>query len=209
MKGLRCAGGRGDRERECAVGGHAGRAVGVPCAKAPLRRRNAAAGVRLGGRIVSQRPVAVDETAETGCAFATRQGLSWNRLIVTRRFRPAQPNEPGARPTHRAKTRSEEGSTAVEAPRAARPACELTSCREANLNRRETAAGAGTIGGRRVYLLDGMGARRREQKEKSGEKKSNGRWAAQHCASNHRVSDRGLIGKKGCFRGGNEKAKLR
>lgn len=61
----------------------------------------------------------------------------------------------------------------------------------------------------RVYLLDGMGARRREQKEKNGEKKSDGRWAAQHCASNHRVSDRGLIGKKGCFRGGNEKAKLR
>ena len=65
------------------------------------------------------------------------------------------------------------------------------------------------MGAHRAHPLDGMGARRREQKEKSGEKKSNGRWAAQHCASNHRVSDRGLIGKKGCFRGGNEKAKLR
>ena len=65
------------------------------------------------------------------------------------------------------------------------------------------------MGAHRAHPFDGMGARRREQKEKSGEKKSNGRWAAQHCASNHRVSDRGLIGKKGCFRGGNEKAKLR
>lgn len=65
------------------------------------------------------------------------------------------------------------------------------------------------MGAHRAHPLDGMGARRREQKEKSGEKKSDGRWAAQHCASNHRVSDRGLIGKKGCFRGGNEKAKLR
>lgn len=82
MKGFRCAGGRGDRERECAVGGCAGRAVGVPCAKAPLRRRNAAADVRQRGRIVSKQPVAVDETAVTGCAFATRQrlfgvGRSW------------------------------------------------------------------------------------------------------------------------------------
>lgn len=82
MKGFRCAGGRGDRERECAVGGRAGRAVGVPCAKAPLRRRNAAADVRQRGRIVSKQPVAVDETAVTGCAFATRQrlfgvGRSW------------------------------------------------------------------------------------------------------------------------------------
>ena len=65
------------------------------------------------------------------------------------------------------------------------------------------------MGAHWAHPFDGMGARRREQKEKSGEKKSNGRWAAQHCASNHRVSDRGLIGKKGCFRGGNEKAKLR
>ena len=47
-----------------------------------------------------------------------------------------------------------------------------------------------------------------EKKRKIGEKKSDSRWAAQHCASNHRVSDRGLIGKKGCFCGGNEKAKL-
>lgn len=59
-----------------------GRAVGVPCAKAPLRRRNAAADVRQRGRIVSKQPVAVDETAVTGCAFATRQrlfgvGRSW------------------------------------------------------------------------------------------------------------------------------------
>ena len=82
MKGFRCAGGRGDRERECAVGGRVGRAVGVPCAKAPLRRRNAAADVRQRGRIVSKQPVAVDETAVTGCAFATRQrlfgvGRSW------------------------------------------------------------------------------------------------------------------------------------
>ena len=64
------------------------------------------------------------------------------------------------------------------------------------------------MGAHWAHPFDGMGVRRREQKEKSGEKKSNGRWAAQHCASNHRVSDRGLIGKKGCFRGGNEKAKL-
>lgn len=82
MKGFRCAEGRGDRERECAVGGRVGRAVGVPCAKAPLRRRNAAADVRQRGRIVSKQPVAVDETAVTGCAFATRQrlfgvGQSW------------------------------------------------------------------------------------------------------------------------------------
>lgn len=63
-----------------------------------------------------------------------------------------------------------EESTAVEVPRAARPACELACCREANPNRHETAAGAGTIGGHRVYLLDGMGARRREKKENRGEK---------------------------------------
>lgn len=145
MNGLRCAGGCGDRERVCAVGGSAGRAVGVPCAKAPLRRRNAAADVRQRGRIVSKQPVAVDETAETGCAFATRQGLSWSRRIVARRSEPAQPSGHWARPTLRAKTRSEEGSTAVEALRAARPACELACCREANLNWRETAAGAGTM----------------------------------------------------------------
>lgn len=41
---------------------------------------------------------------------------------------------------------------------------------EANLNRHETVAGAGTIGAHRVYLLDGMGARRREKKENRGEK---------------------------------------
>lgn len=209
MKGLRCAGGCGDRERECAVGGRAGRAVGVPCAKAPLRRRNAAAGVRLGGRIVSKQPVAVDETAVTGCAFATRQRLWWSRRMW--RAGSDRCNRTSLVVDRRSERKPEdaEGSTAVKTSRAARPACELTSCREANLNRRETAAGAGTMGAHRAHPFDGMGARRREQKEKSGEKKSNGRWAAQHCASNHRVSDRGLIGKKGCFRGGNEKAKLR
>jgi len=34
-----------------------------------------------GGRIGGQRPVAVGETAETGCAFATSQGLSWSRRM--------------------------------------------------------------------------------------------------------------------------------
>lgn len=158
---------------------------------------------------MSKQPVAVDETAVTGCAFATRQGLLRSRSTVACRSEPVQPSGHCAQPTLRAKTRSEEGSTAVKTALAARPACELTSCREANPNRRETAAGAGTMGAHWAHPFDGMGARRREQKEKSGEKKSNGRWAAQHCASNHRVSDRGLIGKKGCFRGGNEKAKLR
>gem|GEM_PF-5009845 len=123
-----------------------------------------------GGRIVSQRPVAVDETAETGCAFATRQGLSWNRLIVARRSEPVQPSDTAPDRRSERKPEDAEESTAVETPRAARPACELACCREANLNRRETAAGAGTIGGHRVYLLDGMGARRREKKGKSGRK---------------------------------------
>ena len=184
------------------------------CRWRAVRKGTAAAEKRCGGRaadgrIVSKQSVAVDETAVTGCAFATRQRLLRSRSIVACRSEPVQPSGHCARPTLRAKTRSEEGSTAVEAPRAARPACELACCREANLNRHETAAGAGTMGAHRAHPFDGMGARRREQKEKSGEKKSNGRWAAQHCASNHRVSDRGLIGKKGCFRGGNEKAKLR
>lgn len=170
MKGFRCAGGRGDRERECAVGGRAGRAVGVPCAKAPLRRRNAAAGVRLGGRIVSKQPVAVDETAVTGCAFATRQ-----RLLRSRRMWRAgsdRCNRADTAPDRRSERKPEdaEESTAVKTPRTARPACELACCREANPNRHETVAGAGTIGGHRVYLLDGMGARRREKKEKAGRK---------------------------------------
>lgn len=82
MKGLRCAGGCGDRERECAVGGRGGvplacRAQGHRCGGETLRRTCGRV-----GRIVSQRPVAVDETAVTGCAFATRQrlfgvGRSW------------------------------------------------------------------------------------------------------------------------------------
>lgn len=76
MKGLRCAGGCGDRERECAVGGRGGvplacRAQGHRCGGETLRRTCGRV-----GRIVSQRPVAVDETAVTGCAFATRQRLS-------------------------------------------------------------------------------------------------------------------------------------
>lgn len=33
------------------------------------------------GRIVSKQPAAVDETAVTSCAFATRQGLSWSRRM--------------------------------------------------------------------------------------------------------------------------------
>jgi len=68
------------------------------------------------------------------------------------------------------KTEDAEESTAVKTALTERPVCEFACCREANPNRHETIAGAGTIGAHRVYLLDGMGARRREKKEKAGRK---------------------------------------
>lgn len=100
------------------------------CRWCAVRKGTAAAEKRCGGRaaegrIVSKQPVAVDETAVTGCAFATRQHLLRSRSIVACRSEPVQPSGHCARPTLRAKTRSEEGNTAVEALRAVRPACEL------------------------------------------------------------------------------------
>lgn len=123
-EGAPLRGGCGDREWGCAVGGRTRRVVGAPCAVAPLRRRNGCGGGAAEGRIVSKPPVTVDETAETGCAFVTRQRLLRSRSIVARKSEPVLPSGRCGRPTLRAKTRCAEGSTAVEAPSAARPACD-------------------------------------------------------------------------------------
>lgn len=72
---------------------------------------------------MSKPPVAVDETAEMGCAFATRQRLLRSRSILARKSEPVLPSGHCDRPTLRAKNRCAEGSTTVEAPSAARPAC--------------------------------------------------------------------------------------
>ena len=170
MKGFRCAGGCGDREREYAVGGRAGRAVGVPCAKAPLRRRNAAADVRQRGRIVSKQPVAVDETAVTGCAFATRQrlfgvGRSWRAgLNRCNRADTAPDRRSGRKPVARRGAlpwrHRELHGLRVNSLEVGRRT--PTGMRRLRVQERSEAIG--------VYLLDGMGARRREKKEKAGRK---------------------------------------
>lgn len=86
MKGLRCA-----RAAETGNGG----VLSVGARDVRLGHRvqwHRCGGRAAEGRIVSKPPVAVDETAETGCAFTTRQGLLRSRSIVVCRSEPVQPS---------------------------------------------------------------------------------------------------------------------
>ena len=60
----------------------------------------------------------------------------------------------------------------MKASRAARPACELACRREANLNRRETAAGAGTMGAHRARIHSMEWAPADENKKKKAGRKN-------------------------------------